>query len=128
MSGEWRSHAKASGHKVIGSTITVSVGSGRRQEVVIDESLDSEVIRLWSVILGPTATSELGDGHPLEYAWERNRLSDLIGFSVDSRGRLIGESWVPVRDLTAQVFALHVAEIARVCDWHELRLSGADSY
>jgi hypothetical protein len=128
LNGEWRSHAKATGYKVVGSSITVNTSADRRQEVVIDESFDSDVIRLWSVILGPSATSDLGEGQPLEYAWERNRLSELIGFSVDSRGRLIGESWVPVDGLTAQVFALHLAEIARVCDWHELRLSGADAY
>ena len=128
MNAEWRDHAKATGYKVVGSSITVSISAGRRHEVVIDESVDSDVIRLWSVILGPSATSDLGEGQPLEYAWERNRLSDLIGFSVDSRGRLIGESWVPVDGLTARVFALHLAEIARVCDWHELRLSGADTY
>jgi hypothetical protein len=128
LNGDWRNHAKAGGYKVVGSSITVSIGTGRRQEVVIDESFDADVIRLWSIILGPSATSDLAEGQPLEYAWERNRLSDLIGFSVDSRGRLIGESWVPVDGLTAEVFALHVAEIARVCDWHELRLSGADTY
>lgn len=128
MSVDWRSHAKAAGQEVLGSSINVGVGSDRRQEVLIDESFGSEAIRLWSVILGPSATRALDDGQPLEYAWERNRLSDLIGFSVDSRGRLIGETWVPVEGLTPQVFALHLLEIARVCDWHEFRLSGADLY
>lgn len=127
MSGEWRGHAKAAGYTVVGSTINVGLGLGRRQEVVIDAASDSGAIRLWSVILGPSATRNLGD-EPLEYAWERNRLSDLIGFSVDSRGRLIGESWVAVDGLTPQVFGLHIGELARVCDWHELRLSGTDTY
>jgi hypothetical protein len=128
LSGEWRDHAKTAGYKVVGSGITVNTRGGRRQEVQVDESVGADGIRLWSVILGPSATRDLDEGRPLEYAWERNRLSDLIGFSVDSRGRLIGESWVPVDGLTAQVFALHLGEIARVCDWHELRLSGADTY
>jgi len=112
---------------VSGGEIAYNFPNERQQKVFVDEK-HGHAIRLWSVILGPAATAELHEGSPLEYAWERNRLSDLIGFSVDNRGRLIGESWVLVSTMDQDVFDLHLSELARVCDWHELRLSGSDVY
>lgn len=128
MSGEWRDYARAAGHRVQGSGIQVILEANRAQVIMVDESSAPNAIRLWSVILGPSATADLEGGQPLEYAWERNRLSDLLGFTVDARGRLIGESWFPLDGLTADVLRIHVAELARVCDWHEFRLSGVDTY
>lgn len=128
MSVDWRVVARAAGYRVVGADVTVTLGSGRQQKVTVDDARTPEAIRFWSIILGPKATGELGDGQPLEYAWERNRLSDLIGFTLDSSGRLIGETWLPIKGITAAVLGLHISELARVCDWHELRLSGTDGY
>lgn len=128
MSADWRAVAKAAGYRVVGSEITVDLWAGRRQTVSVDDRHAPDAIRLSSVILGPNKTSQLAEGTPLEYAWERNRLSDLMGFSVDTKGRLIGESWIPLEGMTVEEFALHLDEVARVCDWHELRLTGVDTY
>jgi hypothetical protein len=128
LSADWREYARAAGHRIEGPRITVTLEGGRQQIVRVDESSAPSALRLWSVILGPSSTAQLKDGEPLEYAWERNRLSDLLGFTIDQRGRLIGESWVSLDGLTAKVFGIHVIEVARVCDWHELRLSGLDTY
>lgn len=127
LSAEWRVLARKAGWRILGSDIVVVFSAGRQQKVTVDET-GPQAIRLWSVILGPSATANVGEGHPLEYAWERNRLSDLIGFTLDTRGRLIGESWIPVDGMTSEVFSLHLEELARVCDWHELRLTGTDVY
>jgi hypothetical protein len=128
LSADWRDHARAAGHRVEGIRITITLDGGRQQTVLVDESSAPSALRLWSVILGRSSTAKLKDGEPLEYAWERNRLSDLLGFTIDQRGRLIGESWVPMDGLNAKVFGMHVTELARVSDWHELRLSGNDTY
>lgn len=128
MSAEWRVAARKGGWEVNGAEIVVAFSAGRQQRVMVDESKLPKAIRLWSVILGPSATSEVGEGHPLEYAWERNRLSDLVGFTVDKKGRLVGESWIAMDGMTSEVFSLHLEELARVCDWHELRLTGTDAY
>ncbi len=59
-------------------------------------------------------------------AWKRNRFSDLIGFKIDGRGRLVGEAWVPVAGLDAEEWALYVGTVARTCDRVEYLLSGRD--
>jgi hypothetical protein len=107
--------------------LEVELPSGRRQQVFVD-ARSVKAIRFWSIILSPRATRELGGGRPSEYAWERNRLSDLMGFSVDGRGRLIGETWIADEAMTPDTLSLHVHEVARVCDWHEFRLSAKDEY
>ncbi len=126
MSADWKTVARQLGHGVQSNEIMLQLSTGRQQRVFVEQ--DGVALRIWSVILGPAATSELQDGRPLEYAWERNRLSDLVGFSLDSRSRLIGETWIPNGGMTRELFALHLEELARVCDWHELRLSGDDRY
>ena len=62
------------------------------------------------------------------YAWERNRLSDLLGFTVDPRGRLIGEAWIPLEGLTDKEFSIYIDELARISDWHEFRLTAENVY
>lgn len=126
--GDWRSFAKQMGHAFDGTTVTVALANHRTQRVAIDEQRDGSTIRLWSAIASKTRLDKLGHDHPVEYAWERNRLSDLVGFTLDGKGRLIGETWIPTVEMTAEIFRLHVEEVARVCDWHEMRLSGDDSY
>lgn len=128
MSVDWRRLAAQLGYSVAGEEVLYTFPNGRQQRVFVDQKHGHDAIRMWSVILGPAATAELHDGRPLEYAWERNRLSDLVGFSVDNRGRLIGESWIHDSALNQDLLDLQLSELARVCDWHELRLSGADVY
>jgi hypothetical protein len=128
LNADWRIVAAHLGHKVSDGEIIFNFPNKRQQRVFVDEASEATAVRLWSVILGPSATAELSDGSPLEYAWERNRLSDLIGFSVDQRGRLIGETWISAVAVGRDLFDFHLSELARVCDWHELRLSGADAY
>lgn len=94
----------------------------------IEAHRSGAALRMCSVALAKSKTYQLANGRSDEYAWERNRYSDLVGFSVDSRGRFIGESWVPLSGLTSVVFRLHLEEVARICDWHELRLSDGDQY
>lgn len=110
------------------NSITVFLDGGGKQVVKIRPDQERRVLRATSVIAATSllaaACGESGD----RYAWERNRLSDLVGFSIDRHGRLIGETWIPLDGLTADECALYLSELARVCDWHEFRLSGADVY
>ncbi|HEU5178897.1 MAG TPA: hypothetical protein VFU24_15710, partial [Burkholderiales bacterium] len=60
-------------------------------------------------------------------AWRRNRSSQLVGFRVDQRGRLVGEAWVPKAGLSAQEFQVYVRRVAAECDRFEYLLTGAYS-
>lgn len=128
MNVDWRVFARAFGADLDGSTVTVQLAGERTQRVFVEADRTGVALRLWSVVTTKSKTALLGGGAPLAYAWERNRLSDLVGYTVDNRGRLIGETWIPTDGITQQTFTLHLEELARVCDWHEMRLSGDDTH
>jgi hypothetical protein len=129
LSGDWKSLAREAGFRVSNdNSILVRLDSVGRQTVYADPEQSDGALRCWTVIAARKTLSDTGAESPFRYAWERNRFSDLVGFGVDARGRLIGETWIPLVGLTADELALHVRELARVCDWHEFRLTGDDQY
>lgn len=110
-------------------TITVALEGGNQQTITLQESDTGIALRAYSIIARAKVLLDVAPNNsPWRYAWERNRLSDLFGFSVDSRGRLIGETWIPLEGLEPEELALYVQELARICDWHEFRLAGEDIY
>lgn len=131
MSADWRAVARTAGFVVSrDDSITVLLGGGSSQRIEFEPSKDGRAIHARSVIATPKtleAAQEVEDV-PARYAWLRNRFSDLLGFTIDSRGRLVGETWIPLEELTAEEFRVYVEELARVCDWHEFRLTGQDVY
>jgi hypothetical protein len=64
--------------------------------------------------------------HAAVAAWKRNRTGILVGFRLDDRGRLMGESWVPQRGLTKDEFLFYVRTLAAACDLFEFQLTGRD--
>jgi hypothetical protein len=127
LSDDWKSVARDAGFRVsLDNSIEVPLGT-TRQTVHVDADTCDEALRLWSVIATPKVFEDVSDS-PLRYAWERNRFSELVGFSVDRRQRLVGETWVPRDGLTSSELNLQLRELARVCDWHEFRLAGEDAY
>lgn len=130
MSVDWRNLARRAGLALTPSdTIRVELEGGSSQTIDLREDPASQTLRARSVIAtGKTLAEAASDDTPLRYAWRRNRLSDLVGFTIDGRGRLVGETWIPLEGITEAEFKLYLAELARVCDWHEFRLTAQDSY
>lgn len=125
MSVDWRRMSRSAGLRVKGDGIEVRFSDGRRQLVVVEENdADGDALRLWSLVAKPAALSALKK--PLTEAWTRNRLSEFIGFTIDSRGRMIGESWVPVSGLSSDEWGFHVRQTAQACDRFEYLLTGSD--
>jgi hypothetical protein len=106
----------------------VTLDGGSTQVVRFQLHGSGSALRATSTIARASVVASASERSAYQYAWERNRLSDLIGFTSDPHGRLIGEVWIPLDGLTAEEFALYIAELARVCDWHEFRLTGADEF
>lgn len=123
MPADWRRLSRAAGLRSSGDSIEVSFGDGRRQTVFTDAS-ENEVLRLWSVVARASALSVLKT--PVLDAWHRNRMSELVGFSLDRHGRMIGESWVPVAGLSAEEWGHYVRRLAMACDRFEYLLTGKD--
>lgn len=109
-------------------SITVQLDGGTSQVVKFRLDDSKHVLRATSIVARPSVLAAAASDSIYHYAWERNRLSDLVGFTVDARGRLIGQSWIPVEGITPAEFGLYVSELARVCDWHEFRLTGEDAF
>lgn len=121
---EWRRLSRDAGLSLSGDTIEVGTNGGRQQQVFVDDA-NPTLLRVWSVATRPSMLQQLEDG-PDVYAWRRNRLSDLVGFKTDGRGRLIGEAWVPTEGLDAGEWAVYVRTVAQACDRVEYLLSGKD--
>ncbi|MDB4912385.1 MAG: hypothetical protein JWM95_29 [Gemmatimonadetes bacterium] len=129
MRGDWKELAKRAGYRVDSSdSITVTLDGGSVQVVRFRLEETEQVLRASSIIARRSVLAAATNDSSYRYAWERNRLSDLVGFTVDGRGRLIGETWIPLDELTSEEFGLYLSELARVCDWHEFRLSGEDTF
>lgn len=109
-------------------SVTVTLEGGSKQVVKLRLDDEGRVLRATSVIATRSVLASAFNDTGERYAWERNRLSDLVGFSVDRHGRLVGESWIPMEGLMPDEVAIYLSELARVCDWHEFRLSGVDVY
>lgn len=123
MSVSWQRLSREVRLSVNGFAIEVTFADQRRQTVFVDDR-SSDAIRLWSVVAKSSDMRDLDT--PVLDAWRRNRLSELTGFTVDGRGRMIGESWVPSADLTADDWEFHVRNLARACDRFEYLITGRD--
>jgi hypothetical protein len=102
--------------------VTVQFSNGRRQR--IDVRPGEGVIELRGVVARRAVAVQIE--RVALVAWERNRASNLVGFRVDDRGRLVGESWVPTCGLTRDEFLFHLRSAAVSCDLFEYQLTGKD--
>lgn len=122
---EWRRLSQQAGFKVTGEELVVTFSDDRKHIVTVEERPDRRELRLWAVAARPSMLPADPDG-PHVHAWKRNRFSDLVGFKIDSRGRLVGEAWVPIAGLGAEEWALYVNTLAGACDRVEYLLTGQD--
>ena len=110
MPTDWRRLSRQAGLQVTAEGLRVTVGE--RQQAVVVEAPEGESVALRvSSIAAPPRVSA-GYDPPDLLAWERNRASDLVGFKLDGRGRLIGEAWVPTAGLDADEWSFYVRTVA----------------
>ena len=102
--------------------VMVELSNGRRHRILVRDQGDS--YEFTAVVARPNALEKIND-ISLQ-AWKRNRAAQLVGFRIDSRGRLVGESWVPKTGLDADEFCLYIRRIAAECDHFEYVLTGQD--
>lgn len=122
---DWRSLSGDSGFQVAGQELTVTFSDGRQHRVTVEDRPERRELRLTAIAARPSMLPGDAEG-PHLFAWRRNRFSDLVGFKIDGRGRLVGETWVPLAGLDRDEWALYVGTLARACDRVEYLLSGRD--
>ncbi len=102
--------------------VLVTFAEGRSQRVSVTE--EEETFHLRSVV---ATRGEAEKHHGLAlFSWRRNRATQLVGFRLDQRGRLVGEGWVPKAGLTPEEFQLCVRRVAEESDRLEYLLTGRD--
>ena len=108
--------------QIDGDAVVVTLVGGCQHRVEVEPKLDA--IELRAVVARRGVVRDLES--PALAAWKRNRASTLVGFRLDNRGRLVGESWVPGAGLTTDEFLVYVRNIAAACDRFEFQLTGKD--
>lgn len=120
---DWRKLcAGARDVQIAGDAVVVTLARDRQHRVEVESKTDA--VELRAVV----ARRQEVDKHenPALAAWNRNRAGSLVGFRLDERGRLVGESWVPDAGLTADEFLVYLRNIAAACDLFEFQLTGKD--
>lgn len=97
------------------------VVGNRRQRVEVLESSAGFLLR--SRVARRPIVDEVG--HADERTWQRNRVSELVGFRVDKRGALLAETLVPL-DAGKDEWKYLVFNLARAADRFEYVLTGKD--
>lgn len=120
MRDNWRDWARHLGWAVEGDGFWVQVGS-RRQRVTI--VLDSDMTLLRSRVARRAIVNAITE--PELRAWQRNRVSELVGFRIDRQGVMVAETPVP-SGVGRQEWAFLAFNLARSADRFEHVLSGRD--
>jgi len=120
MRDDWSEWVRGLGWDSDGDGFWVQVGSRRQRVTVVHESgltlLRSRVAR--RAVLNRVSDPELR-------AWQRNRVSELVGFRIDRQGVMVAETPVP-SGTGRQEWAFLVFNLARAADRFEHVLSGND--
>ena len=103
--------------------VRVTLPGGRVHRVSVAEEPDA--YRLTAVVVRASVASGI-DNLPVQ-TWDRNRSTELVGFKIDAKNRLIGEAWVPKAGLTGAEFGAYVRAVAAECDRFEYQLTGRDA-
>jgi hypothetical protein len=122
VTADWPRLCRAKDLLVDGRYVDVVFADQRRHRVSVAD--EGEAFRLSAVVARQAlvrSTPELATR-----AWRRNRATTLVGFQIDERGRLIGETSVPKLGLTAEEFQLYLRGVAAECDRFEYLLTGRD--
>jgi hypothetical protein len=117
----WRRWARRNGWRVEGDSLCVAVGS-RQQSVHVLQSSEGNLLS--SIVAKRSVIQRLAN--PDLHAWQRNRVSELVGFRIDKRGYLIAETALP-EDANEEEWSYLVFNLARAADRFEYVLTGQDN-
>lgn len=123
MQVDWRRFCRAKDFLVTADTVTVSLPDERRHRVHVEEADDA--LRLTAIVVGASVGDTI-ENLPIR-TWRRNRGTELIGFGIDQKRRLIGWCWVTKAGMSEAEFQLYVRTLASECDRYKYELTGEDA-
>jgi hypothetical protein len=124
MTTDWRSLCAGPRLEFDGDHVVVTFDGGRKHRVRVSETADT--YELHAIVARAAAIWEQRDRPLPVRIWEHNRAAQLVGFRVDTRGRVCAEGWVAKAGLTAEEFQLVLRRVAAESDRLEFILTGKD--
>lgn len=98
--------------------------NGRRQRIAVERQREHYV--LTSVVLKSRQVEEIGQAEVLTRLWQRNREMNVVAFSLDKRGQLVGRIEQLAETVDCEELTLYLELLARECDQFEYVLTGQD--
>jgi hypothetical protein len=120
---DWKTFCRGvEGVSFDGESVEVTQPNERRHRIIISDTKDA--YELTGIVARASILSDLSNV-PLK-GWRRNRATQLVGFKIDQKGRLVGKAWVPKAGLQREEFLFYLRHIATECDLFEYNLTGDD--
>jgi hypothetical protein len=120
MRDSWREWARPLGWKAEGDGFWVHVGNRRQRVTIVNEA---DVTLLRSRVARRAVLNRVTE--PEIRAWQRNRVSELVGVRIDRQGVMVAETPIAL-GAGQQVWAFLAFNLARSADRFEHVLSGRD--
>lgn len=109
-----------------GHTIKIAISGGSRQQKV-NISRNSNLYEISSIVLRGKAIKNDKNLYDIAYrAFRKNAHKELVNFSFDNNGNLVGLITQPVEYLHDAELKLYINVIAQECDRFEYKLTGED--
>ncbi len=107
--------------------VQVLLPSGRSQNITITR--DGLWYRMSSMVLGAdTAAEFLEDSQSLWWVWRRNANVDIVNFTLDKQGRLVGRVDQIAATMQEAELLFAISRLAIECDRMEYILVGRDRF
>ena len=102
----------------------VSFPDGRMQTIYVRRAGDSYL--LTSRVIGSTKVANMEPTDLACQIWSRNRVTDVVEFTLDESGRLIGRIEQVAETLNRNELEFYLIALAQECDRLEYLLTGRD--
>lgn len=104
--------------------LLVTFQNERHQHIKISRKQERYVMS--SVVLKRKQVEEIGRTQVLARLWQRNRSVNVVTFSLDQSGHLIGQIEQLAETIDVEEFVFYIELLARECDQFEYILTGKD--
>jgi len=109
-----------------GELVRVVFNNNRHQDITIEE--DGDYYVMTSMVMGAQRVQNMGvDEVFLPWLWERNAHIDIVAFTLDKKGRLVGRTTHLKQTMDQEELRLYIEILARECDLLEYQLTGIDT-
>jgi hypothetical protein len=104
--------------------VEVIFRNGRSQMITIESQNERYI--LTSMVLKQNQVKKIGRPQVLARLWSRNRETDVVIYSLDKKGQLVGQIEQLKETIDPEELVFYLEVLARECDQFEYALTGED--